>query len=64
MVLSFDRPGGDSFYPLHDSIRLIELGLGSTTDPARLFDSIARIFAMRSAVLMYSKVSDLRRPRH
>jgi len=54
MVLSFDRPGGESFYPLHDSIRRIELGLGSTTDPARLFDSIARIFAMRSAVLMYS----------
>jgi glycosyltransferase involved in cell wall biosynthesis len=54
MVLSFDRPGGAPFYPLHESIRRIELGLGSTTDPARLFDSIARVFAMRSAVWMYS----------
>lgn len=54
MVLSFDRPGGESFYPLHDSIQRIELGLGSTTGSARVLDSIARIFAMRSKIVMCS----------
>jgi glycosyltransferase involved in cell wall biosynthesis len=54
MILSFDRESGESFYPLQDSIRRINLGLGSTTEPTRLLDSIARIFAMRSKILMYS----------
>jgi glycosyltransferase involved in cell wall biosynthesis len=54
MVLSFDRPEGKSFYPLHNSIRRIDLGLGSTTEPARLLDTLARIFAMRSKILMCS----------
>jgi glycosyltransferase involved in cell wall biosynthesis len=52
MVLSFDCPGGASFYPLHNSIRRIELGLGPTTTRSHFFDTIARIFALRSKILM------------
>jgi glycosyltransferase involved in cell wall biosynthesis len=47
MVLSFDRPGGESFYPLHGSIRRIELGIGATDDRSGLLDILTRIIAMR-----------------
>src|SRR5262249_34945319 len=51
-VLSFDQPRGTSFYPLQKSIRRIDLALGSTTRPSGLLDSIARIRALRSKILM------------
>jgi len=53
-VLSFDRPGGESFYPLHNSIRRIELGLGPIDERSGLFDTITRIFVMRSKISMCS----------
>jgi glycosyltransferase involved in cell wall biosynthesis len=54
MVLSFDRPGGESFYPLHNSVRRIELGLGPTSERSRLFDTVTRILVMRSKILVCS----------
>jgi glycosyltransferase involved in cell wall biosynthesis len=50
-ILSFDQPGGSSFYPLKKSIRRIDLALGSTTRPSGLLESIARVRALRSKIL-------------
>jgi glycosyltransferase involved in cell wall biosynthesis len=50
-VLSFDRPVGRSFYPMHHSIQRIEIGLGPTTEPSGLLDTLTRIIVMRAKIL-------------
>lgn len=49
-VLSYDRPGSDTFYPLEPQIGWIQLGIGSTRKRASVFETIARIFALRQRV--------------
>lgn len=53
-VLSFDRPGGQSFYPLHPKILRIELGIGSTTEPAKVSNTLRRIMALRASACDYA----------
>ncbi len=53
-VLSFDLPGGDSYYPLNEKIQRIELGIGSTSSPATALGTLKRIVAMRSRIRKYS----------
>jgi glycosyltransferase involved in cell wall biosynthesis len=50
-LLTFDRPGGHSFYALNDRIRRIELGLGSTKRHATSAETARRLWALRRAVL-------------
>lgn len=52
-ILSFDRPCGYSFYPLHSMINRIELGIGSISGPATVFSTIRRIVALRKNILKY-----------
>ena len=47
-LLTFDPPGGSSYYPLHEAVHRVELGLGSTTDRAGLLITLRRIRALRS----------------
>jgi glycosyltransferase involved in cell wall biosynthesis len=53
-VLSYDTPGGDSFYPLHKKIERIELGVGSTIDRATLLSTLRRMIVLRSKVQEYA----------
>lgn len=53
-VLSFDQPGGHSFYNLDPKIDRIELGIGSTIKPASTFITIKRIKALRKNVKAYA----------
>jgi len=49
-VVTFDAPGGASFYPLDERIRRIALGIGKTDQPSGLADFARRIRALRRAV--------------
>jgi hypothetical protein len=49
-ILTFGRPDGESYYPLHPNIQLIRLGLGPTDEPATFSVTLRRIFAMRSTL--------------
>jgi len=51
VVLSYDPPGGSSFYPLDSRVKRIELGVGSTTDRATVYSTLCRIKALRVSVL-------------
>lgn len=53
-VLTFEQPGGNAFYPLHPSIKRIDLGIGSTVRPATLGETLNRIPALRRAILRCS----------
>ena len=53
-MLTFDQPGGQSFYPLYPNILRIELGIGSTTEPARVLNTLRRIMALRARVCDYA----------
>ena len=53
-VLSYDQPGGYSFYPLDARIKRIELGIGSTTEPATVYGTMRRIVALRASVKRYA----------
>ncbi len=53
-VLSFDPPGGQSFYSLHPKIMRIEIGIGSTTASARILISLRRMMALRVRVCAYA----------
>jgi glycosyltransferase involved in cell wall biosynthesis len=53
-VLSFDAPGGDSYYRLHSDVERIELGLGITKDPSSFLMTLRRILAMRAAIRSWS----------
>ncbi|GAB4392184.1 MAG: glycosyltransferase family 4 protein [Gammaproteobacteria bacterium] len=53
-VLSYDKPNGHSFYKLHPSIERIELGIGSTTQPATWLGTIHRMLVLRKTVIKHS----------
>lgn len=53
-VLSYDWPGGCSYYSLDPRITRISLGIGSTTLPSRFFVTLRRIAALRKCVDLYS----------
>lgn len=49
-VLTFDQPGGPSFYPLGRGIDRLDLGIGSTSRPATVSGTLRRIAALRQRV--------------
>jgi glycosyltransferase involved in cell wall biosynthesis len=49
-ILTFDSPGGRSYYALHPDIARTELGLGSTTARSGPLVTLQRIKALRSEV--------------
>ncbi len=49
-VVTFDRPGGRSFYPLDGRVRRIALGLGPTDRRTGWKDFLARLRALRHVV--------------
>ncbi|MCI0452778.1 MAG: glycosyltransferase family 4 protein [Candidatus Latescibacteria bacterium] len=49
-VLSFDAPGGTSFYPMDARVRRVALGLGATDRKSGARDFFARIPALRRAL--------------
>ncbi|WP_204138886.1 glycosyltransferase family 4 protein [Halomicronema sp. CCY15110] len=53
-ILTFEQPGGQSFYPLNQSIRRLDLDIGSTVHPATMVETIKRLPALRQAVLEYA----------
>lgn len=46
-IVTFDRPGGQSFYPLDARVRRIDLGIGDSTGNARLGETLCRVAALR-----------------
>jgi glycosyltransferase involved in cell wall biosynthesis len=53
-LLSFDLPGGKSFYALDPLIERIELGVGLTTSSATIMSTLRRILALRKNVCAYA----------
>ena len=53
-VLTFEQPGGQSFYPLNHTIQRLDLGIGSTVHPATTRETLKRLPALRRAVLQYA----------
>lgn len=51
LIVSFDQPGGLPFYPLHEKVRRIRLGIGDPSRKAGVLESLRRIAAMRRLVL-------------
>jgi len=49
-VLSFDRPGGSSFYEMDARVRRICLGIGPTNAPSGLRDFVQRVRVLRRTV--------------
>lgn len=49
-VLSYDKPGSDSYYRLDERVKRIELGLGSTQKKARVFETLSRMYYLRRTV--------------
>lgn len=49
-VVSFDRPGGASFYRLDERVRWIQLAIGDTQRTARFTETVHRMFALRRTV--------------
>ena len=50
-VLSFDRPGGRAFYPLHKNVKRICAGVGDVKRQASLTDVLARMVVLRKTVM-------------
>lgn len=50
-ILTYDAPYGDSFYPLHESIKRIDLGIGMPDNHSTLLETIRRVVALRRVVL-------------
>lgn len=50
-VLTCDRPGGQSQYPLNPAVRRVDLGIGEAGRPARLLETLRRMRALRRVVL-------------
>ncbi|MFP4465196.1 MAG: glycosyltransferase family 4 protein [Alphaproteobacteria bacterium] len=48
-VLSFDPPGGESFYPLHEKVERIALGIGDVKGRASAGEVVSRMVAVRKA---------------
>jgi len=53
-VLTFEQPGGQSFYPLNHTIQRLDLGIGSSVHPATTGETLKRLPALRQAVLEYA----------
>lgn len=49
-VLSYDKPGSDSYYRLDERVKRTELGLGSTRDKARVFETLKRMYILRRSI--------------
>jgi glycosyltransferase involved in cell wall biosynthesis len=49
-LLTFDPPGGISYYPLHVGIERLDLSIGDTTSPSNLVVTARRITAMRPVI--------------
>lgn len=50
LVLTFEQPGGQSFYRLDGTIERVDLGTGSTTGRATALSSLRRLMRLRGAV--------------
>ena len=50
-VLTCDRPGGESRYPLDPAVRRVDLGIGEAGRPARLVETLQRMRAARRVVM-------------
>jgi len=47
-VLTFERPGGQSFYPLDPRIERVEPAIGDTVGPTTISETLQRIASLRS----------------
>jgi glycosyltransferase involved in cell wall biosynthesis len=49
-ILTYDKPNGNSFYPLHKAIKRINLGIGRTQHSSNLSETIKRMIALRRTI--------------
>lgn len=49
-ILTFDSSGGQPFYPLDLRVKRIDLGIGDSSQPAGLIETLVRIKALRRAI--------------
>lgn len=52
-ALTFEEPGGRSFYPIAGSVPRIDLGIGSTTGKATVVPTLRRIGSLRGRILAH-----------
>jgi glycosyltransferase involved in cell wall biosynthesis len=50
-ILTYDAPGGNSYYPLPPAIKRIALGIGYSTRPSTLRETLKRMFMLRRVIL-------------
>lgn len=53
-LITFDKPGWESFYPLHPDIRRVGLGLGPTDRPTSPMSTIGRVVGLRKEIKRHS----------
>ena len=46
-IVTFDQPGGKPFYQLDNRVKLIDLAVGNTAQPASIFETVKRMKAIR-----------------
>lgn len=49
-VLTYDPPGGQSWYSLHPAIEWVTIEIGDSQSPARLYETARRMLALRQRV--------------
>ncbi len=50
-LITFDMPGGQSFYTLDPSVKRLSLGLGDATEKSTFWDTCRRIYALREVIM-------------
>lgn len=49
-ILTYDRSGGKSFYPLDSSVNRINLGIGGSGQRSTIWETLQRMFALRRKI--------------
>lgn len=49
-ILTFDPPGEQPFYPLDPRVKRIDLGIGNSSQPAGVVETISRVSALKQAI--------------
>lgn len=50
-IITYDPPGGESYYALHPAVKRIALGIGHTDRPATLRETLLRMAALRRVIV-------------
>lgn len=49
-IITYDKPGGVTYYSLHNDIKRLNLGIGETTQSTNIVETVRRIVALRNVI--------------